>query len=202
MRIISPFGPKIAKLKFSTRLIKKINNEVDKILSKKSLFKKLDYSKKLVGQVKQEFQLPRSFITKNLEKVIFNEVKKYILQTLGKKVKKISIKNFWIVRQFNNEYNPIHYHDGHISGVGYLKIPKFITKNNKKSKIDGTIDFINGNKMFLSDSIYNHQPKVGDVILFPHYLMHTAYPFKSTGERRSFSFNLEIDSKIANVFSR
>ena len=72
----------------------------------------------------------------------------------------------------------------------------------KKSKIDGTIDFINGNKMFLSDSIYNHQPRVGDVILFPHYLMHTAYPFKSTGERRSFSFNLEIDSKIANVFSR
>ena len=202
MKVISPFGPKIAKLKFSTKLIKKINNEVDKILSKKNLLKKLDYSKKLVGQVKQEFQLPKSFITKNLEKVIFNEVEKYVFQTLGKKVKKISIKNFWIVRQFNNEYNPIHYHDGHISGVGYLKIPKFISKNNKKSKIDGTIDFVNGNKMFLSDSIYNHQPKVGDVILFPHYLMHTAYPFKSTGERRSFSFNLEIDSKIANVFSR
>ena len=202
MKVISPFGPKIAKLKFSSKLINKINNEVDKILSKKNLLKKLDYSKKLVGQVKQEFQLPRSFITKNLEKVIFNEVKKYILQTLGKKVKKISIKNFWIVRQFNNEYNPIHYHDGHISVLGYLKIPKFISKNKKKSKIDGTIDFVNGNKMFLSDSIYNHQPKVGDVILFPHYLMHTAYPFKSTGERRSFSFNLKIDSKIANVFSR
>ena len=202
MKVISPFGPKIAKLKFSTKLINKINNEVDKILSKKYLLKRLDYSKKLVGQVKQEFQLPKSFITKNLEKVIFNEVEKYVFQTLGKKVKKISIKNFWIVRQFNNEYNPIHYHDGHISGVGYLKIPKFISKNNKKSKIDGTIDFVNGNKMFLSDSIYNHQPKVGDVILFPHYLMHTAYPFKSIGERRSFSFNLEIDSKIANVFSR
>ena len=202
MKVISPFGPKIAKLKFSSKLINKINNEVDKILSKKNLLKKLDYSKKLVGQVKQEFQLPKSFITKNLEKVIFNQVEKYVFQTLGKKVKKISIKNFWIVRQFNNEYNPIHYHDGHISGVGYLKIPKFISKNNKKSKIDGTIDFVNGNKMFLSDSIYNHQPKVGDVILFPHYLMHTAYPFKSTGERRSFSFNLEIDSKIANVFSR
>ena len=202
MKVISPFGPKIAKLKFSKKLINKINNEVDKILSKKNLLKRLDYSKKLVGQVKQEFQLPKSFIAKNLEKVIFNEVEKYVFQTLGKKVKKISIKNFWIVRQFNNEYNPIHYHDGHISGVGYLKIPKFISKNNKKSKIDGTIDFVNGNKMFLSDSIYNHQPKVGDVILFPHYLMHTAYPFKSSGERRSFSFNLEIDSKIANVFTR
>ena len=202
MRVISPFGPKIAKLKFSNKLIKKINNEVDQILNKKSLLKKLDYSKKLVGQVKQEFQLPKMFVKKNLEKIISNEVKKYIFQTIGKKVKKITIKNFWIVRQFNNEYNPIHYHDGHISGVGYLKIPKFVSKSNKKSKIDGTIDFINGNKMFLSDCIYNHQPKEGDVILFPHYLMHTAYPFKSSGERRSFSFNLEIDKKIANVFSR
>ena len=202
MRVISPFGPKIAKLKFSSKLIKKINDEVDHILKKKRLVKKLDYSKKLVGQVKQEFQLPKSFVKKNLEMIIFKEVEKYIFQTIKKKIKKISIKNFWVVRQFNNEYNPVHYHDGHISGVGYLKIPKFVSKNPKNSKIDGTIDFINGNKMFLSDSIYNHQPKVGDVILFPHYLMHTAYPFKSSGERRSFSFNLEIDSKIANVFSR
>ena len=65
MKVISPFGPKIAKLKFSNQLIKKINNEVDQILNKKSLFKKLDYSKKLVGQVKQEFQLPKSFVKKN-----------------------------------------------------------------------------------------------------------------------------------------
>ena len=33
MKVISPFGPKIAKLKFSNRLIKKINNEVDQILN-------------------------------------------------------------------------------------------------------------------------------------------------------------------------
>ena len=107
-----------------------------------------------------------------------------------------------MVRQFNNEYNPIHYHDGHVSGVGYLKVPKFITKNKKKPSTDGTIDFINGSKMFLNESIYNHHPKVGDVLLFPNYLMHTAYPFTSKGERRSFSFNLEIDRKIANVFSK
>ncbi len=202
MKVISPFGPKIAKLKFPNKLIKKINLEVDQILNKKNLLKKLDYSKKLVGQVKQEFELPKTFIKKNLEKTISHEVKQYIYQTLGKKVKKIIIKNFWVVRQFTNEYNPVHYHDGHISGVGYLKIPKFTLKKEKKTGTDGTIDFINGNKMFLSDSIYNHQPKVGDVILFPNYLMHTAYPFKSNGERRSFSFNLEIDKKIANVFSR
>ena len=202
MKVISPFGPKIAKLKFSTRLIKKINSEVDKIISQKELIKKFDYSKKLVGQVKQELQLPKAFIEKNLKKTISIEVKKYIDKSLGKKINNIKIKNFWVVRQFNNEYNPIHYHDGHVSGVGYLKVPKFISKNKKKTNTDGTIDFINGNKMFLSESIYNHQPKVGDVLLFPNYLMHTAYPFFSEGERRSFSFNLEIDKNVANVFSK
>ena len=152
--------------------------------------------------MKQEFQLPKIFIKKNLEKFIFQAVKVYILKSLGKNISKIKIKNFWIVRQFNDEYNPVHFHDGHISGVGYLKIPKFISKNKKHTKTDGSIDFINGNKMLLSECIFNHQPKVGDMILFPHYLMHTAYPFKTKGERRSFSFNLEIDKKIANVFSK
>jgi len=165
------------------------------------LLKKLDYSNKLVGQVRQEFQLPKIFIKKNLEKILYKAVKDYIFKSLGKKISKIKIKNFWIVRQFNDEYNPVHFHDGHISGVGYLKIPKFF-KHKKHTQTDGSIDFINGNKMFLSECIFNHQPKVGDMILFPHYLMHTAYPFKTKGERRSFSFNLEIDKKIANVFSK
>ena len=71
MKVISPFGPKIAKLKFSNKLIKKINNEVDQILNRKSLLKKLDYSKKLVGQVKQEFQLPKSFVKKKFRKSNF-----------------------------------------------------------------------------------------------------------------------------------
>jgi uncharacterized protein (TIGR02466 family) len=202
MKILSPFGPKIAKLKLPQFLIKKINAEVDKILSKKKLIKKLDYSKKLVGQVRQEFQLPKAFVQKNLEKVITKEVKNYVKKTTGKNTSKVNIKNFWVVRQFNNEYNPIHFHDGHISGVGYLKVPSFKSSSKKLVKTDGSIDFISGNKMLLSESIHNHQPKTGDVILFPHYLMHTAYPFNSNGERRSFSFNLEIDQKIANVFSK
>ncbi len=201
MKVLSPFGPKIARLKLSKSTIKKINIEVDKIISKKNLLKKLDYSNKLVGQVKQEFQLPKIFIKKNLKKILYKAVKDYIFKSLGKKISKIKIKNFWVVRQFNDEYNPVHFHDGHISGVGYLKIPKF-SKNKKHTQTDGSIDFINGNKMLLSECIFNHQPKVGDMILFPHYLMHTAYPFKTKGERRSFSFNLEIDKKIANVFSK
>jgi hypothetical protein len=201
MKVLSPFGPKIAQLKFNKSLIDKINKEVDKISSQKKLVKKYDYSNKLVGVVRQEIQLPKNFIKKYLAKIINLSIKKYIKFTTGKITRTVKIKNFWVVSQFSHEYNPVHYHDGHVSGVGYLRIPKFITSK-KNLKTNGTIDFINGNKMFLNNSIFNHNPRVGDVILFPNYLMHTAYPFTSEGERRSFSFNAEIDNNIANVFKK
>ncbi|NCU62387.1 MAG: hypothetical protein EBW89_04610 [Candidatus Fonsibacter ubiquis] len=60
--------------------------------------------------------------------------------------------------------------------------------------------YLKNSRNFLNKSIYNHMPKIGDMILFPNYLMHTAYPFQSGDERRSFSFNATIDEKIANVF--
>ena len=201
MKLINPFGPKIAVIKIPNNLIKKINNEFEKTLSSQKLVNKRDYSKKLVGQVSQEIELSKKFIDKNLKKYVQKSINQYLLKSIKKKTKVIKIKNLWIVRQFKNDYNPIHFHNGDISGVGYLKIPKNLTKGNKKIKTHGTIDFIYGSKSFLNNSIYNHIPKVGDLILFPNYLMHTAYPFKIDGERRSFSFNLEIDKIVSNIFN-
>ena len=81
-------------------------------------------------QVNKNISLPKSFIKKNLEQIISKNIKDFINKTLGKRPKIVKIKNFWVVRQFSNEYNPIHFHDGHVSGVGYLKVPEF--KNSKK----------------------------------------------------------------------
>tara|TARA_Y100000389_G_C17279453_1_gene422169 strand:+ start:193 stop:801 length:609 start_codon:yes stop_codon:yes gene_type:complete len=200
MKILSPFGPKITIIKIPKIIIKKINQEVDKILIDKKQLIKSDYSKKLVGQVKQEIKLSPYFIKKNLIKFIGSNVKKYIKMCTNKNIKKLNLKNLWVVRQFKNEYNPIHFHSGNISGVGYLKIPKNITKSQKKLKTNGTIDFIHGSKSFLNKSLFNHKPKVGDLILFPNYLMHTAYPFNREGERRSFSFNIDLDKKTFDIF--
>ena len=200
MKVLSPFGPKIAMIKIPKKIINKINKEVDDILNDKKRLNESDYSNKLVGQVKQEIKLSSKFIEKNILNFIGNNVKKYIKDCTNKNVKKISLRNLWVVRQFKNEYNPIHFHSGNISGVGYLKIPKNITKSRKRLKTNGTIDFIHGSKSFLNNSLFNHNPKVGDMILFPNYLMHTAYPFKRDGERRSFSFNIDIDKKTFDIF--
>ena len=51
--------------------------------------------------------------------------------------------------------------------------------------------------MFLSNSTFNIEPRVGDFYFFPNYLMHTVYPFSDTDEeRRSISFNANMFANI------
>ena len=73
-------------------------------------------------------------------------------------------------------------------------------KKNKEYN-GGSLQLINGSRMFLSPSIVTIKPKVGDFYFFPHYLMHTVFPFKDTNEeRRSISFNANIDENIYDVY--
>ena len=192
MKNIKPFGPSIGKTKISKKFLDILNKEIDnKVLTTNN-----DYSSKLASQIKKEIKISNNFIKKNLKREIKKNIKDFLKNEKIKKVKNIKILNLWVVSQFKDEYNPIHYHDGDISGVGYLKVPKNMNKNillkNKKDKTNGTIDFINGQRGFLSKSIFNIVPKERDLIIFPNYLMHTAYPFNINAERRSFSFNAKI----------
>ena len=192
MKNIKPFGPSIGKTKISIKFFDILNKEFDK----KSKSKKVDYSSKLASQIKKELKISDKFTKKYLDKELKKNIIKFLSNEKIQKIKEIKILNLWVVRQFKGEYNPIHYHEGDLSGVGYLKLPKGMTTNkmvkNKKVKTNGTIDFINGQRGFLSKSIYNVVPKIRELIIFPNYLMHTAYPFNIEGERRSFSFNAKI----------
>jgi uncharacterized protein (TIGR02466 family) len=192
MKTFRAFGPTIGKGKLSRKFIDIINSQVEKT----PLSKKNDYGSKLASQIKTEVKLSNSFVKEKLSKELIKNIENYLKDSKIDKIKEIRIINLWVVKQLKNEYNPIHYHDGQLSGVGYLKIPKNMSQNkmikNKRIKTNGTIDFINGQRSFLSKSIYNLSPKVGDLVLFPNYLMHTAYPFNIDAERRSFSFNVKI----------
>jgi len=192
MKNIKPFGPPVGICKISKKFVKKLNNEFDVKINLK--FK--DYSSKLASQIKNEVKINQLFIQKYLSQEIKKNIKQFLKNEKILNVKEIKILNLWVVRQFKGEYNPVHYHEGDLSGVGYIKLPSNMTKNkflkNKKFKTNGTIDFINGQKNFLSKSIFNKVPRLGELILFPNYLMHTAYPFNVDGERRSFSFNAKI----------
>ena len=128
---------------------------------------------------------------------------KWLLDGHNITLRRFDIISSWIVKQYKNDYNPIHYHSGQISGVGYLKVPEKIgeySQKNKKLNQNGKLVLIDGSKRFVCSPTYVITPQVGDFYFFPSYMMHTVYPFTDTSEeRRSVSFNAKIDYDAAKL---
>ena len=203
MNVIRHFGPTIAKVSMSENLVKELNDYVDKTLVDKKKTEELNYGKMLAGNVQQEFLLDKEFIVlSGWESFLKENTAKWIFESTKKKIEEFKIIDTWIVRQFENEYNPLHSHGGHISGVGYLRLPDNYGKtvqSDKQNNYNGNLQLVHGSKNFLSPITLNIEPKVGDFYLFPNYLMHSVYPFKNkNAERRSISFNAYIDNSIYN----
>ena len=203
--IIRPFGPSIVKLRMPENLVNKLNTYVGKIISDKKKSLELDHGAQLAGMVTQEFILEKNLMEEiGWGKFLTQACEKWIEFAYKKKISKFQILSSWIVRQFKDEYNPTHFHSGHISGVGYLKVPNNLgstKQDKKKDNINGCLQLIHGSKMFMSESMYTAKPAVGDFYLFPNYLMHTVFPFTDTDEeRRSVSFNAKVDDEIYNVY--
>ena len=207
MQLIRPFGPIVAKVTIPKNIIDSLNKYVDEIINNESKSKKLDYGKNLAGNVKQEFLLEREFsVLSGWEGFLKENVEEWIFKSLNKKVTQFDIIDSWIVRQFENDYNPLHGHGGHVSGVGYLKLPDDfgeLVQAGKKDNYNGHLQLVHGSNMFLSPIVLDIIPKVGEFIFFPHYLIHTVYPFKNkNSERRSISFNASIDDDIYNIYGK
>ena len=201
-------GPAVLRVKIPNKIIDKLNEYIDNTIKNKSKVEKLNYGERLVGDVTQEFLLEIEFVkSSGWLDFLGNCSKIYTELNEGKKINKFNLLDTWVVRQFKNEYNPTHWHGGHISGAGFLKVPKILGDSVQKKKDinyrGGNLQLIHGSRMFTCPSTYNIIPEVGDFYLFPNYLMHTVFPFKGTDEeRRSISFNATIDDEIYNVYGR
>ena len=200
-----PFGPSIGKTSIPEDLTNKINNYIDELIKDEERAKKQNVGKILAGNVSQEFDLDPQFAMKcGWMEFLSKECGQWIRESTGKKMTKFNLIGSWVVRQFQNEYNPIHFRGGHVSGVGYLKVPKSLGgtfQENKRNNNNGEIHLIHGSKQFLSEAVFKIKPKVGNFYYFPNYLLHTVYPFYSENEeRRSISFNATIDEDIYDVY--
>src|SRR5690606_31905425 len=198
LQMIRPFGPSIVKARLPEIIVNQLNQYVDGIVQDESKARQLDHGDQLAGNVHQELLLETGFL-RQLRWVEFlgyvcNE---WLKKTSDKELKSLEVVNTWIVRQFKNEYNPTHHHSGHISGVGYLKVPKNMGstfQQEKRNNQNGKLVFIHGSASWFSDATFEITPEVGDFYMFPNYLQHVVYPFRDTEEeRRSISFNAILD---------
>ena len=204
LNIVRPFGPAVGSANIPKTLIDKINNFIDEVIKDKNKSKKFDWGKYLAGQVTQEIKLPKEIIDGELLNFLNMITKAFVESLSDKKVTKFKLIACWVVRQFQNEYNPIHWHSGHISGAGFLKLPNNFgaSKQEKATNANGRINFTHGTRQFLSMGTITRKPEIGKIYLFPNYLMHSVYPFYGEGERRSMSFNAYINDDVYDIYSQ
>lgn len=79
----------------------------------------------------------------------------------------------------------------------YLKV---LTISSNADEIDyisgrqaGYISFLIGGKQRFARSLISFKLVIGDLYIFPGWLLHGAEPFGGTGERRSLAFNARVE---------
>ena len=194
--IYQPFGPSILKTKLPDLYVDALNKQADKVLKDKKLSEERDWSHNLAGNVKKEISIDHMAIKTFPEflATISQEYAKNVLPDYLPKGTKVSFR-VWAVSQVAGDFNPMHIHDSNLSGVCFLKVPPNYEEEYKKEDhhpTAGCLEFLGSVPNHFARHSFLVKPEVGDFYLFPSWLTHQVYPFRSEGERRSMAFNVHF----------
>ena len=197
----------------------KVPNDIfDKLKQKISKVAEKDfYGKDLAGNIKKEYSLNANFL--ELNNFLIGNINSFA--PLGKYVKKIvkqylqdddltvelHLYNLWVNLMAQNEFNPLHTHEGVFSFIIFINIPYDIEEMRKassgirsNSNVSGALEFVKGNSDTINDltSLQIHADKSWEkqCLIFPSTLNHCVYPFYNTDSYRiTVSGNLGLQRK-------
>ena len=203
--IYQPFGPSILKTSLPQSYVNSLNAESDRILNDEKLSKDRDWSHNLAGNVKKEIAIDQNIIP-GFPEFLITMAKVYYKHTINKEPadgSKVAFRT-WVVSQYAGDFNPVHIHDANLSGVAFLKIPSGFSEEYEKEDHHptvGCLEFLGSMPNHFARHSYIVKPEVGDFYLFPSWLTHQVYPFRSEGERRSLAFNVHftLDNPVKGV---
>ena len=199
--LYTPFGPRVMKSSVPQNIIDIINSKANAILDDDKRSKDLDYSANLAGNVKKEVALSLGEV-KSLETIVNKLVTEYIMKTVGNQFNPENTNmtySSWVVSQYAGDFNPVHIHDSQLSGVLFLKLPPNYEEEYRREDhypSVGCLEFVGSVPNTFSKHSWMCKPTIGDLYLFPSWLLHQVYPFRSEGERRSMAFNIHLRSKV------
>ena len=206
---IRPFGPTILRGKMPDRLVKLMDDKASEMMNDKKYSKEFDHAPHLAGNVKQETRYDPAWLGSSEAQPMINligeMVKNYISippanETISPEfVGQMVIQSMWAVSQWAGDFNPFHIHQGELSGVIYLRVPPSLKDEYAKEDhypCVGDIVWHAGQAATFSGHKHQATPEVGGIYLFPSWLSHGVYPFRTPNEeRRSVSFNLHLKKK-------
>jgi len=191
-----------------------VDREFVDLLLEKGQQAKLDARKYLAGKLDKEFFyedyedwfLPRisPYVTMYFENLVqhspISMTEKFM--EMDKDSNYWYLDTPWINYQRANEYNPPHNHAGHLSFVIYLQVPEELfkeyeeTKDSSNSGGAGVINFQYGESLPFNAVGYQQMPQEGMILIFPSWLTHHVFAFKSDVERISVSGNVNINPDL------
>jgi hypothetical protein len=175
--------------------------ECDKVIEegKKCRRKSNDYRAKLAGHLSEEYTFTDAEVIAVWLKKYFNAyaVGYNTWRGEGSMKPNFQLTALWINYMKANEFNPPHEHAADLSFVLYPAVPKEITQENKDFKGTmrgpGGVSWLYGDGNRQCITVVHRLPETRDLFIFPAFLKHWVFPFKSDVERISVSGNVLFD---------
>lgn len=213
LRLVAPFSPTIIKARMPPGVVERLNARMDDIVSRRDEVAARDWSKHLAGVVSTEVRCTDVIHeTPELTDFLYDVARTYSYrcenalmhysdygrtEELDDRKLTIEIKEGWINDMVAGDYNPAHFHQGCLySSVGFLRVPpgyedEFQADKARQNTV-GCLQFIDSRSAVGVRNLFTVKPVVGDFYLWPSWMLHCVYPFKSPGVRRSIAVNLAL----------
>ena len=167
-------------------------------------------NKQLVGKIENEHSLyydgvesdkmtKHNTLPKNVIEWFYN-VYRFYLKANKVESYQLKVTSIWVNEMKDNEYNPIHVHQGDLftglSSVMILTLPSHYGKeySSEHNPMNGALQIMGNTSGQFASVDYTPEVKIRDFYVFPYDVRHCVYPFNSTGQtRRTLAANCDAN---------
>ncbi len=112
---------------------------------------------------------------------------------------KMHLNSVWVNNMFENEYNPVHVHQGTLytglSSVMILKLPESygVEYSSPEAPQNGRLQILGSASGMFANIDYQPNLEERDFYIFPYDMRHCVYPFNGPGMRRTLAANMDVN---------
>jgi len=101
----------------------------------------------------------------------------------------------WTIRQEPGDYQALHNHEAHLSGVSYIDVPDFEDGYESDGCIEFRFPVIRNPAHLIFVDQWRYRPEAGTSVVFPSYIAHGVYPWKGQGHRTCIAWDVQLVQK-------